>query len=45
MASRYIANTAREQRGLLGLLGDSALDVLLVGIPPQARPALIVRHS
>jgi len=37
MASRYIANTPREQREMLGVLGAGSIDDLLVKIPPKAR--------
>ena len=34
---RYIANTPREQREMLGVIGAGALEDLLVRIPPKAR--------
>jgi glycine dehydrogenase subunit 1 len=56
MASRYIANTAAEQRDMLKTIGAASVEDLLVKIPPKARlsrplalpPALaeaeLVRH-
>ena len=56
MASRYIANTSREQREMLDVLGAGSIEDLLVRIPAKARlsrplalpPALdetgLVRH-
>jgi glycine dehydrogenase subunit 1 len=56
MAARYIANTPREQREMLGVIGAGSLEELLVKIPVKARlghpldlaPALaetdLVRH-
>src|SRR2546421_12240111 len=56
MASRYIANTPAEQRGMLRTIGASSIEDLLAKIPPKARlsrplalpPALaeadLVRH-
>ena len=37
MASRYIANTAAEQRQMLGVIGASSIEELLVKIPAKAR--------
>ena len=37
MASRYIANTAAEQKRMLGVIGAGSLEELLVKIPAKAR--------
>jgi glycine dehydrogenase subunit 1 len=37
MASRYIANTAAEQRQMLGVIGAHGIEELLVKIPAKAR--------
>src|SRR5436190_16186138 len=37
MASRYIANTAAEQRQMLGVIGAGGIEELLVKIPAKAR--------
>jgi glycine dehydrogenase subunit 1 len=39
MASRYIANTAAEQRAMLESVGAASIEDLLVHIPPKARLA------
>ena len=39
MASRYIANTPREQQAMLGTIGVAAIDDLLVRVPSKARLA------
>jgi len=39
MASRYIANTAAEQKQMLGVIGAGSVEELLVTIPAKARLA------
>ena len=37
MTSRYIANTAAEQRQMLAVIGAGGIEELLVRIPAKAR--------